>query len=535
MKRMGDICAEAVALEQSDRAAAILLLTRHRHAADFWPWAAIQLARMLREHGRPRSALRLSQRLVSTHTELVGGWGTYIAVESDPDRLTSFSHTCVQILRAAPHIKDKWLRGTLIKILLVDRPADWDLIATKASAHGVLDSADSMRLAEAISVLHRIKIALVGHDKEIQSWCAGILPSDQPCALRGEHCWVNLRLLQAFSVDSLWAEAIKMGVEQTLHPAARVAIDLQDESAGEFVEGARKIFIAGTGRCGTTVLHQILGRHPDVYQVPLESKFIVEGDGLSALIPSLCDRFSVSTSDLALARFANFMMKELPSKDDGASNGPNWHYDKLLGEQHYYPPVERFLAAVTGFQLNGQPFPRHFTGRAELVRLARRLVAEMFGGPMLDAGKIAWIEKTPANLNAVDLLWDLFPEATILHIKRDPRGVLHSFMKQEWAPPDLVHATEFLGTIYWRWQQLKPTINWAGRKYLEIKLEDLAINPEAFVCRIAEMAELEGGGIDLSELRIDEVDNWKSEMPMEHQQYCVQKLRPYFDLMGYEA
>jgi len=57
-----------------------------------------------------------------------------------------------------------------------------------------------------------------------------------------------------------------------------------------------KIFIAGTGRCGTTLLHSILGTHPEAFKIPFESKFIVEADGLNALIPSLHSRFSITAS-----------------------------------------------------------------------------------------------------------------------------------------------------------------------------------------------------------------------------------------------
>jgi hypothetical protein len=59
-------------------------------------------------------------------------------------------------------------------------------------------------------------------------------------------------------------------------------------------EALGKIFIAGTGRSGTSILHQILGTHAEIFKIPYESKFIVEGDGLNALLPRLHEDFSIT-------------------------------------------------------------------------------------------------------------------------------------------------------------------------------------------------------------------------------------------------
>lgn len=72
----------------------------------------------------------------------------------------------------------------------------------------------------------------------------------------------------------------------------------------------------------------------------------------------------------------------------------------------------------------------------------------------------------------------MFPEATIVHIKRDPRAVLFSFLEQDWLPRDLKHTTNFLSHIYWSWMKLKPKLDLPSRRYVEIKLEDLAHRPQ---------------------------------------------------------
>ncbi|AGP60319.1 sulfotransferase [Streptomyces rapamycinicus] len=66
--------------------------------------------------------------------------------------------------------------------------------------------------------------------------------------------------------------------------------------------------------------------------------------------------------------------------------------------------------------------PRYFSDRRELLEILRRAVGTMFGGAATDAGKPTWCEKTPFSLLCMDFLWELVPEATIVHIKRNERA-----------------------------------------------------------------------------------------------------------------
>jgi omega-hydroxy-beta-dihydromenaquinone-9 sulfotransferase len=293
-----------------------------------------------------------------------------------------------------------------------------------------------------------------------------------------------------------------------------------------------KIFIAGTGRSGTTLLHEIIGAHPDVYKVPFETKFIVEGDGLNALIPRLTDDFSVTASDLALIRFMETM--GAPPKSVN-STGPelDLHYAAMIGTENYYPALNDYLRAITDGELLGFPFPKRFERRADLIGLTRAFLSRLFGGLAVKSEKRFWVEKTPSNIIAVDFLWELFPEAVIINIKRDPRGVLMSFMEQIWSPNDLERATEFLGHIYWRWSQLRPRLDLKNQRYLEVKLEDLARHPSKTLAEVAEAAGLTPdfpcAGIDITK-----VDRWKTQMPEIHRRYCETHLLPYFELTGYD-
>lgn len=300
----------------------------------------------------------------------------------------------------------------------------------------------------------------------------------------------------------------------------------------ETCETLGKIFIAGTGRSGTTLLHRIIGTHPSVYQVPWESKFIVEGDGLNALIPRLCDEFSISASDLALLRFMETMgVPAQPLTQD--SSELDLRYADHIGAENYYPAVKDYLRAISDGDVLDAPYPKRFDHRGELITLTRAFIARLFGEAAIKSQKRFWVEKTPSNIIALDFLWELFPEAAVINIKRDPRGVLWSFMEQPWWPNELERAATLLEHIYWRWARLKSRLNLTSLRYREIKLEDLASRPAESLAKVAETTgltpEFSWTGLDLGM-----VDRWKSEMPAAHQRYCETRLAPYFALMGYD-
>ena len=98
----------------------------------------------------------------------------------------------------------------------------------------------------------------------------------------------------------------------------------------------------------------------------------------------------------------------------------------------------------------------------------------MFGGAAADASKPTWCEKTPFNLLCMDFLWELVPEATIVHIKRHPVAVVASHVDQPWAPPTVDGALAWLTPVYHRWLAWKATADLTGKRYVEVKAEDLA-------------------------------------------------------------
>jgi omega-hydroxy-beta-dihydromenaquinone-9 sulfotransferase len=233
------------------------------------------------------------------------------------------------------------------------------------------------------------------------------------------------------------------------------------------------VFVAGTGRSGTSQLADIIGEHPQIHRIPIETRFIVDPDGLRDLTDALTIRFDPIVGEHALRQLRDLMTVRLPGRLD---RDRGHTVPQAIGERHYRQALDRLwpeLAATTF----GQPertIPRYFRDRRELLAILRRAVDTMFGGAAAGAGKPAWCEKTPFNLLCMDFLWELVPEATIVHIKRHPLAVVASHLDQPWAPPTVDGVLAWLEPVYDRWLAWKATAGLTSRRYVEVRAEDLA-------------------------------------------------------------
>jgi hypothetical protein len=200
------------------------------------------------------------------------------------------------------------------------------------------------------------------------------------------------------------------------------------------------IFVAGTGRSGTSQLANILGENPQIHRIPIETRFIVDPGGLRDLADALTIRYDPYVGDDALRRLSDILTVRLVG---GRDRDRGHTVPAAIGERHYWDAVGRLwseLVASTfdesvpgaGFghadwpagpfepQSYRRAVPRYFSDRRELLEILRRVVDTMFGGAAADAGKPTWCEKTPFNLLCMDFLWELVPEGTVVHIKRHP-------------------------------------------------------------------------------------------------------------------
>lgn len=336
-----------------------------------------------------------------------------------------------------------------------------------------------------------------------------------------------------------------------------------------------RFFIGGTGRSGTTILYKALGTHQDIYAFPREMRFIVDPDGLMTLIDALTDSYSPPRAGEALYRFERLMRVYLTTPQRGPYL--NFDFDTWLEGAFYRQQIDQFCEELVESEFQGAswvikpdyegrlvifakrlqsirqriqgesvvPFelglPRqpmktvkYFSDRQQLIALASRLIDTLFMHAAQRHGKQTWCEKTPQNVYHVPFLWELFPESIFFHIKRDPRGVVHSLTKQTWAPNNTRDAAIYLQQMFDRWFDVKCSIAPDDIRYFELKLEDLAENTHFVLEELTSFCGLSNHFEGLPEINPEKVNYWRKAMTGEEIKIVNDILGPYIERMGYQ-
>lgn len=218
------------------------------------------------------------------------------------------------------------------------------------------------------------------------------------------------------------------------------------------------VFIGGTGRSGTTIVGDLLGRTARYALVPVEIRLHTDPGGFPDLFAPL-ERPSLGRRGPYEQRLETFR-------------------DKVLGRWFKRPNrggTPRGLQVIVGhdrlvslLDLFERQFP------LQRYRAAGRLMSGLLDPVASRAGKPAWVEMTPATANATALLSKLYPGARFIHCVRDGRDVACSIASRAWGPDTAGEAL-----LYWA-NRLRDAEAQArmipGGRILVIRLEHLVLS-----------------------------------------------------------
>lgn len=189
---------------------------------------------------------------------------------------------------------------------------------------------------------------------------------------------------------------------------------------------ASPIVIVGCQRSGTTLLRTILGHHPQLLEHPHEPQFILE----------LYQRFGYQVKDVGTA--VAYLCK------------------------HPYLPNTVTTAALQSL----------FAGKENLsLQEFFQIYLHLWAGELINHKRP--ILKDPALIFHLDLVVRLFPQATIIHVVRDPRATVSS-QKTRWA-----QYTTWETAALWK-KAVQHQAYWASKRkspILELNYEKMLLNP----------------------------------------------------------
>jgi hypothetical protein len=207
------------------------------------------------------------------------------------------------------------------------------------------------------------------------------------------------------------------------------------------LERPRFLFVVACPRSGTTMLRAMLDTHPDV-AVPPESRFLQR----------LLRKPDMRLDDPKL------VLREIEA-------------DETFQAWHLAPEVIDRIRR-----------------RTEACSLAE-VVSAVYEAYARGRGKTRYADKTPGNLFIMEAIADLIPEACFVHLVRDGRNVVSSWVATSFGPETLLAGAE-----RWRGQVLAARaagfrLGWS--RYFEVRYRDLTEKPADWLRHICDFADID--------------------------------------------
>jgi hypothetical protein len=317
------------------------------------------------------------------------------------------------------------------------------------------------------------------------------------------------------------------------------------------------LLIGGTGRSGTTIFRKIVELHPDVATIP-EWRLLTDPEGIIEYLllieqgnPFMLDqafrRLEKLFDDLQHSSFISRLISRFNKIDKISTRRiTNRYYgidaDKMypgfkqaanilfeeLADFHWYGQYagmkfgqSKSVAGIVGDLERAEKIFSSFLNRIALIAMEQ-------------SGKSRFLEKNTWSLLHFDRVSRLYPRGKMVHIHRDPRDVVASYMKQPWMPSDPCQSAIILKRLMDMWWSAKEKVS--SDLWLEIDLNDLVVNTEQVLKKVCEFWEIDFAHemmqIDLS---CSNAGRWKKDLNLEQQHQVSIILRDVIDNYNYDS
>lgn len=208
--------------------------------------------------------------------------------------------------------------------------------------------------------------------------------------------------------------------------------------------GDRPVFISGMEHSGTTLLLKLLDSHPQLMVIPVDTMFF------RAALPVF--------------------------------GGPQ-DLDTCLGKiRPNLEPAARIHARPVDLDAVEANVRRKFAGSPGSARDLLVALALSWSEVTSQTGRLRWVERSPRNQMHIDKMIEWFPEARLIHVVRDPRGVFASHCRSPTSKPG---RAENLAK-HWRNMWIHFTENISSRpNVMLVRYEDLLTDTRRTMSRVA--------------------------------------------------
>lgn len=322
----------------------------------------------------------------------------------------------------------------------------------------------------------------------------------------------------------------------------------------------RTLFIGGTGRSGTTIFKRILQAHSDVAGIP-EYRITLDPGGLLDFYTTFKHDWTPFLYDQRLRLLKETLLKAAHSnplapyyryavKKSGLAFNRKAKLEAqytTIGLQKYNPKyreqVDHLIEDLTDFSYQASwtglefgdhpvlrfaepPYPKQVAAR--LGDFYNEVVAEICKNQQSHY----FVDDNTWNTLYFDSILELLPEAKLVHIYRDPRDVVASYMQQIWAPSEPIKAARFYAGIMRQWWKKRDDL--PKDSFYELSLEQLVEAPDETIKNICEFWQLPFEETLLSvDLSRSNTNRWRRDIPEDKFGRVTEILEPFIETLGY--
>ena len=323
------------------------------------------------------------------------------------------------------------------------------------------------------------------------------------------------------------------------------------------------ILISGSGRSGTTILKSILSAHEAVASMP-EWFGLIGPDGPLDYYVSMKSAWSPHLSHIRLQRLqsylsavgynsktlkgASILLQKLgkdPFRSETTKRSPSYfNVDASSYCPDYSSLCQTLITRLKDFDFNGMWLGEDqsangklpFSGYKEQSYLAESIATFYKGVAKSIAqsqGATLFVDDNTASFLWLNHIQEIMPSIKLIHVYRDPRDVVSSYLEQRWAPNNVELAANYYQAIMSRWEYLKSIIN--TENVFEIALESLLNNPEVTLKRITAFIGLQWDrqllDIDLSK---GNIGRWENDLSKDDLERILPIIEPSLRNYNYE-
>ena len=265
----------------------------------------------------------------------------------------------------------------------------------------------------------------------------------------------------------------------------------------------KSIFIGGTGRCGTNILKDSLCVHPEAFGLGFESRFTIDPCGVIPTYQSIMNAWSPLNFNKTLAEFYRFVKRLsavtpldrfvnkveylLRKIDPSLSLRAYSHWELSRYFPSLMPLTEQLLTNLTAGRFFASWHGNNFLTREMYLPAVNssnhEYVEEVFSAylnqlideVLQEQGRRIFVDDNTFNILYATELVNLVPNSLMIHIYRDPRDVVASYVRQRWSPSRLDQAIDYYCSIMQRWHDIRPKV--PGNRLLEIRFEEFVESP----------------------------------------------------------